>query len=282
MVRVSKRFLERAKANLRRYQKLLDSARSRDVNESDTVLIATDFLAEVLGYDKYSELTTEFSVRSTFCDLAIKLDNEIHYLIEVKSAGTELRENHLRQAVDYAANQGIESVILTNGVVWQVHRVKFEQPIQHELVLAIDLLDPNVRTGQLIQDLYLLSREAIGAGEMDRYWRLQEAANRHVIGQLLLSEPIVNALRREIRRLCRDLKVGAERVEELLRNEIIKREVLEGERADAAAKLVRRIARRRQRAKAAGEPPASAPGAVAAEQALPPQPVNATLVPTRN
>jgi hypothetical protein len=89
----------------------LRNARSRDVNESDTVVIVTDFVAEVPGYDKYSEITTEFSVRSTFCDLAIKLDTELRYLIEVKSAGTDLRENHLRQAVDYAANQGITAVI---------------------------------------------------------------------------------------------------------------------------------------------------------------------------
>ena len=46
MARVSKRFLDRAKANLRRYQKVLEGARARDVNESDTVVIVTDFLAD--------------------------------------------------------------------------------------------------------------------------------------------------------------------------------------------------------------------------------------------
>jgi hypothetical protein len=48
MIKLSKRFVERAKGCLRRYQKVLDSARSRDVNESDTVVIVTDFLADVL------------------------------------------------------------------------------------------------------------------------------------------------------------------------------------------------------------------------------------------
>jgi len=46
-------------------------------------VIATDFLADVLGYDKYGEITTEFSVRSTFCDLAVKVQGELAYLIEV-------------------------------------------------------------------------------------------------------------------------------------------------------------------------------------------------------
>ncbi len=51
------------------------------MNESDTAVLIADFLAEVLGYDKYNELTTEFSVRSTFCDLAVTLDGELRYLI---------------------------------------------------------------------------------------------------------------------------------------------------------------------------------------------------------
>src|SRR5687768_6798292 len=112
-MKISKRFVDRARNSLRRYQKLVESARARDVNESDTVVIVTDFLSDVLGYDKYSEITTEFSIRSTFCDLALKVGSELLYLIEVKSAGTDLRDNHLKQAVDYAANQGVEYVWLT-------------------------------------------------------------------------------------------------------------------------------------------------------------------------
>jgi hypothetical protein len=90
-------------------------ARSRDVGESDTVLIATDFLADVLGYDKYSEITAEFVIRSTFCDLAIRTNGQLRFLIEVKAIGTDLKENHLRQAADYGANQGADWVLLTNG-----------------------------------------------------------------------------------------------------------------------------------------------------------------------
>src|SRR5881394_3189095 len=111
--------------------------------------LSTDFLSDILGYDKYSEITTEFSIRSTFCDLALKMGGEILYLIEVKSVGTDLRDNHLKQAVDYAANQGVEYVLLTNGVIWQVYRVRFEQPINHDLVLTIDLLDPSTKFAQL-------------------------------------------------------------------------------------------------------------------------------------
>jgi hypothetical protein len=159
-MKVSKRFLDRAKGSLRKYQKLLESARARDVNESDTTVIISDFLAEVLGWDKYSEVTTEFCIRSTFCDLALKVDGRPAFLIEVKSVGTDLKDNHLRQAVDYAANSGIEWVILTNGIVWQAHRLRFEKPIDADEVFTVDLLDPLSKPARLLEKLYLVSREA--------------------------------------------------------------------------------------------------------------------------
>lgn len=247
MIRTSKRFLDRAKSHFRRYQKLFASAKSRDVNESDTVVIVTDFLAEVLGYDKYTELTTEFSVRSTFCDLAVTIDGDLRYLIEVKSAGTDLRDNHLRQAVDYAANQGIEGIILTNGSCWHVHRVHFEQPIRSEMVLNLDLLDENRRTSDILRDLALLSREATTAGSMVKYWKQKEATNKYVVGQLLLTESVLRLLRRHIRNLSGGVKVTTEHLGELLRTEVLKRDVIEGERSEAAVKLVRKLGRRKAR-----------------------------------
>jgi hypothetical protein len=253
MIKPSKRFLARAKGQLRRYQKILKSAQSRDVGESDTVLIVTDFLADVLGYDKYSEITAEFVIRSTFCDLAIKTNGDLRFLIEVKAIGTSLKENHLRQAVDYGANQGAEWVILTNGADWRAYRIRFEQPIAHDLVFELDLLDSECKPSDLIQMLYLISREAVGGEEIDRYWRQKEATNRFVIAQLLLSPPLLTALRRELRRLAPGIRVTEETLAELLQVEVLKRDVLEGDKAGTAAKRVRRATRKRERERVSEE-----------------------------
>ena len=253
-IHVSKRFLDRAKPQLRRYQKILEAAKTRDVNESDTVVIVSDFLADVLGYDKYSEVTTEFAIRSTFCDLAIKVGNQICFLIEVKSIGTDLRENHLRQAVDYGAKQGTEWVVLTNGITWQAHRIRFEQPVESDEVFCIDLLAPTSTSRDLLGRLYLLSRESLASSDIAKYWAHKEATNRFVLAQLMLSDRVLNHLRREVRRLSKGVKTTAAEVGELLRTEVLKREVLEGERAEHAETLVRRAARRRIRAASEPEP----------------------------
>uniref|UniRef100_UPI0018E2F14E type I restriction enzyme HsdR N-terminal domain-containing protein n=1 Tax=Aquidulcibacter paucihalophilus TaxID=1978549 RepID=UPI0018E2F14E len=145
MSRLPKRFVDRVVAKLKVFQNVAVSQRERDVSEADTVTVVKDMLAELFGYDKYQELTSEQQIRGTFCDLAVRLEGKIRFLIEVKSAGTDLNATHLRQAVNYGAHQGIEWVILTNAVEWRVFRLRFSQPIEHEEVTSFKLGELSAR-----------------------------------------------------------------------------------------------------------------------------------------
>ena len=98
----------RLSAGLKKFQPILAAAKARDINESDTVVIVTNVLQEIFGYDKYSEITSEHMIRGTFCDLAVKLDGSLALLVEVKAIGLDLKDQFVKQAVDYAANQGCE------------------------------------------------------------------------------------------------------------------------------------------------------------------------------
>ena len=80
-------------------------------------------LAEIFGYDKYSEITSEHAIRSTFCDLAVKLDGAVQLLLEVKAIGLEPKDQYVKQAVDYAANLGVDWVVLTNAENWRIYKV---------------------------------------------------------------------------------------------------------------------------------------------------------------
>ena len=141
MLRISKRTVDRLREGLKKYQKIVRSLRERDVSEADTVTVVKDMLEDMFGYDKYLELTGEYQIRGTYCDLAVKIDGKIKYLIEVKPAGTQLNDGHLRQAIDYAAKEGVEWVVLTNGVRWHLHRVKFGKPVTHEEVAGFDVTE---------------------------------------------------------------------------------------------------------------------------------------------
>jgi hypothetical protein len=87
MPAVPRRVAERLSAGLKRYQPVLAAAISRDLNESDTSMIVSDMLAEVFGYDKYTEVTRELCIRGTFCDLALRIDEKFQLLVEVKAVG---------------------------------------------------------------------------------------------------------------------------------------------------------------------------------------------------
>jgi len=235
------RVTERLATGLKRFQPILTSAKSRDVNESDTSMIVTDLLAEIFGYDKYSEVTRELCIRGTFCDLATRIEGKFQMLIEVKAIGLELKESHVKQAVDYAANQGIEWVALTSGNLWKVYRVIFAKPIDAELVLDIDLLALNAKSAQDLENLYLLTRESMLKSGLYAYHDHLQATNKFYLAAVVLSDPVLDMVRRELRRLS-DAKVEVDELREALRQEVIKREVLEGEKADGARKKVAKSA----------------------------------------
>lgn len=253
MASVPAKVLSRMSAALKKFQPILADTHKRDVNESDTVTIVTDLLYEVFGYDKYSEITSEYAIRCTYCDLAIKVDGDLAVLIEVKAIGLDLKDNHIKQAVDYAANQGCEWVALTNGVTWQAYKVSFGKPIQAELVLDLNLLTLNHRKEDDIELLSLLSREAWQKSRLDDYAVQKQALSRFTVAAVVLTEPCLQVIRRELKRISRDIRVESADVERILRQEVVKREVIEGEKAEAAKRLVSKAAKRALRNVEKGE-----------------------------
>ena len=113
---VSSKVSARISAQIKKYQGILAAAKKRDVSEADTVVIVNDILSDVLGYDKYQNVSSEFAIRGTFVDLSVAVDNKTRFFIEVKAVNTELKDNHVKQAIDYAANAGVDWVVLTNGL----------------------------------------------------------------------------------------------------------------------------------------------------------------------
>mgnify|MGYP001570259465 FL=1 len=261
MAKLPKRAAERIAAGLKRFQSILSSAKARDVNESDTVVIVTDLLQEVFGYDKYAEITSEHMIRGTFCDLAVKLEGALAVLIEVKAIGLELKEQHVKQAVDYAANQGCEWVALTNGVIWRVYKVSFGKPIEHELVVDLDLLTINAKKTDDVELVGLLAKEGWQKAQLGEYHSQKQALSRFTLAALIMGDPVAELLRREIRRLSPDVRVDAEQIKAVIEAEVLKRDVLEGEKADAA---------RRQIAKAAGRMLRASKADVATDASPPP------------
>jgi hypothetical protein len=239
-IKIPKKAQERLVAGLKRYQPIVRKLAARDISEADTVTVIKDMLSELFGYDKYTELTSEQQIRGTFCDLAIQVDDEIHYLVEVKSAGTTLNNNHLRQVVNYGAHQGIEWVLLTNGIVWKVYRIRFAQPISWDEVYCFDMATLSARSADDLAKLFMLCRETITSDVLLDFHREAQILNRYVIAELLLGGAVVGTLRKEIRRVFNGLKTTDDELRTLLAGQVIKRDALDGDAPKAAKSMVKR------------------------------------------
>lgn len=254
-MKIAKKTSDRLISGLKRYQPIVRKLAERDISEADTVTVIKDMLTDIFGYDKYAELTSEQQIRGTFCDLAIRVEGKVHYLAEVKSAGTNLNDNHLRQAVNYGAHHGIEWIILTNAIIWKVYRIKFGQPIDWEEVYCFDMGALSSRSQDDLAKLAMLCRESISTDALESFHKQAQILNRYVLAELLQSDAVVGSLRKELRRLFDGLKTTDDELRILLTNDVIKRDTLDGDAPKAAKALVKKAngALARKAAKAAAE-----------------------------
>ncbi|MGH0033504.1 MAG: type I restriction enzyme HsdR N-terminal domain-containing protein [Myxococcota bacterium] len=214
------------------------------------MVIITDMLNDIFGYDKYSEVSSEHMIRGTFCDLAIKLENELKLLIEAKAIGIDLKEQHVKQAVDYAVNQGVDWVVLTNGVEWRVYRVVFSKPVENELVASFDMTELSHRNSEHVALVAILSKEGWTRSVLKDFATQQQVLSRYTVAAVVMSDEVVGVIRRQLRRLAPDVRIEEEQLKGVLCEEVMKRDLVEGEKADQARKAVQKASGRARRKKA--------------------------------
>ena len=190
---------DRLRAAVRRFSRPLNDLIARDANEGDTRILVTDFLCDALGYDKYEDLTTEYQVKGEFADYGVRIAKQLVAFIEVKRCTTKLNSKHLRQVEMYAVNEGVEWMILTNGQVWQVWHLTAGLPVAIDIALEVDLLGDASLT-QKVDGLFYLSKEAFKRRLIDDLWRVKAATSAKSLGIAILSDPVVEQIRKELRR----------------------------------------------------------------------------------
>lgn len=190
---------DRIAKGLRKFKSVTQKARANNAQESDTRMIVSSIVSEVLGWDAFDNLTGEYRIKGSFADFVIRKDGKHFVIIEVKAVSAKLSDKHLYQAVSYAASEGVEWVILTNGAEWQLHRVIFSKPVESELVFEVSLVDEDLKPKDKVELLYLLTPEAQRRDELEAFYQRKRAVSGGNIARLLLSESVLNKLRAEIK-----------------------------------------------------------------------------------
>lgn len=225
------------------------------MNEADTVRRVTKVLEDVLGYDPLAEISREAQLKGKYLDILIKVDDVAKLIVEVKRAGIKLRDRHIDQAYTYASTNNIPWVLLTNGVVWNLYHLTFEEGIEYEKAFSLDFSKLDLDTAA--DKLALLHRENVRRGGMEDFWECQIALSWPSIAKALFREDVLRRIRREIRHtagILIDTEDLAERLREMMSPEV--RETI------GQVKVRKRIRRRKAPSKeqdrCSGEPVASA------------------------
>ncbi len=247
MVRIPKKVIDRLIKQVPEFQGILKDAKTHDFNEANTVPIVRDMLAAVFGFHKYTEITGEHAIRGTYCDLAILDGKNVRYLIEVKAIGLDLKESHLRQAVNYGANLGVQWVVLTNGIAWEIYKIRFTRPVSPDLICSFNFLELNPRKREDQDRLFILCKKGLKKAAIEEFHEHVKSVNKFVIARLVLSDAIYSVICRQLKKICPGLRVQEDEIEEILVNDVLKRDVLEGEAADKAKSLVKKAAGRIKR-----------------------------------
>lgn len=159
------------------------------------------FLTEVLGYRELDEIKTEYNIRGEYADYVIQLKRKKQFVVEVKSVQLDLNERHLRQSLSYAANEGIDWIILTNGRIFQIYRVVFNKPIRTELLASIDFTEANSSDMKRYSEiLVLFTKRGVEKDEHQTFWQRSIALSPDNLSKLLYSEDVIRHLKRELKK----------------------------------------------------------------------------------
>ncbi len=187
---------ERIKNGLRKFSTLIEKAIGSRMQESDTRKIVTRVLTDLLGWDEFENLTGEVPIKGSYADFVLKNHGDNLAVIEVKQVGLNLNEKHLRQAKDYAVNEGIEWVYLTNGNVWKIYRIVFVKNVPDaKHVFTVQINDTEMKPAKKTELLYLLSEEAFRKNELSDYYERRIALSGENLASRILSNEVLDKIR---------------------------------------------------------------------------------------
>jgi len=189
---------DRIRKGLSKYVGILSQAAVRGISEEDTSTIVQSMLVDILGYDRFEDITGQFATRGRWADWAVKSDDVLHFLVEVKPLGAKLRERDLFQVVSYSRQYNLEWAVLTTGDLWQCHRVPAGN--DPEQFFEIRLLDAGQSDDEKTDYFYLLSKYGFSRGAIQEQWQRAECFRPLALARILLSDEILRAVRRALRR----------------------------------------------------------------------------------
>ncbi len=214
----------RIQDGIKKYSRIVAQARQHGMNERDTADIVKAMLGDMLGYDPFFDVTAEISVRGQNADYAVLIEQRIQFLLNVKSLAVVPNAAHLLRLSGSSAPPYAEWALLTNSDVWSCYRLGVGHDRHAELVFRVSLLD-STSSDEKAGLFYLLSKEGVQEKELNAYWERIRVLNPGRIASMLLSDDVLNLLRRELQRTA-NYRIDSQTLYTLLTREVLRPDAL--------------------------------------------------------
>ncbi len=183
---------------LKAYKKKFFDRNLTELDESGTRLMINSFLSDVLGYLPIEEIKTEYMIKGTYADYVVQTSGIRHFLTEVKALSLQLSDKHLRQTINYGANEGIEWALLTNGRNFDFYKILFTKPIDSRKIFSVDLSD-TASLKHAAEQLQYLHKDAVIKKGLKLLWNKCEALYPENVAGILYSKEVINTIKKLIK-----------------------------------------------------------------------------------
>ena len=183
---------------LKFYNKKYLHGKITELDESGTRLMINTFLTDVLGFAPIEEVKTEYMIRGTYADYVIQTKGIRQFLVEVKALSFALSHNHLRQAINYGANEGIEWALLTNGKCFEFYKILFNKPIESRKVFSIDLSDSS-QLKNCVEVIQYIHKDSIDNKGLPLLWNKTCALDPLNVAGLLFAPSVTNFIKKTLK-----------------------------------------------------------------------------------
>ena len=110
-------------------------------NEAAARQVLVDPLLLALGWDVSdpNQVKLEYPIKKKKADYVLMSNDEPDAVIEAKSLGTQLDDETIIQAINYANMAGIQYMVITNGDDWVMYDVFSPKPIEERILMEFKI-----------------------------------------------------------------------------------------------------------------------------------------------
>lgn len=231
MIRVPAKNKKTISQELKKFQIHIQNlvSKGKSATEEDARILINDILSDVLGYDKYNDLKTEFKDKNGRLDYVVKLTEgpnakkkEKHdFVIEAKSTAVDLKEDHVNQTLSYCLSLSIDYFVLTNVREWKLYKViNTKSKTAADPIWEVNLLN-GTDIDTIAENMYIFSKYAYIEKTWEQVSDLSKATETGDIMAILYSEKFLKLICKQLKDI-HDVKVSEVKIQDVMSGEIFK------------------------------------------------------------